>query len=432
MSIRLGSSILLDMERLDRRFNPLGTISGMDFSVGGNRIFNLMNRSNYNGAAANHSVVGLCSVANNSIVFGNMEVYTNMGGCRSRVSGTGTSFGTNGRGTVNGRRLTGFVTRGGRTVHSTGGSRGGYSGRCSTGLIRTLGTRCGPHVSTTANSRGGTLVTRCGCRLHGTGGAGLMARVRVVFRSPVTSLSPEVAIHSVVTRKLVVRNRAGGRIVSGGMCRVLRLMKLITSRTDHCPRRFSNNRHREVNITHSVVVGPSLVVTSRPISTLSISVRTRIVGLLGSLESGFNLAVLFVTRSLSMIGCFSSEVNIVCCNGVMRLTSSSRLFLGPLRPCAGSLLSTVPLPSPVCRGTEGEISCGPLTTRSCSISRPAFHRIGPNRFMVYGRTRCSRCVTVLGWRRGRLYQLCYHPGGQFNFQQGVYLCEQTFRYRING
>lgn len=150
----------------------------------------------------------------------------------------------------------------------------------------------------------------------------------------------------VVTRPLIVRAGLSGTRQGRLISRVLRIIKLARRRTSQCTRRFDNNRHRQVNVTETLVVGPGLVVTSRPISTLSISVRSRVLGLLGSLRARFGLACLFVSRSLDMIRRVDSDVKIVCLNAVIRSNPGSIVFSGPLRPCAGTLLSSIPIPSP--------------------------------------------------------------------------------------
>lgn len=231
---------------------------------------------------------------------------------------------------------------------------------------------------------------------------GFYHSVRVVFRSPCTSLGPHVAIRSVVTRNLSVRNLIGaGRRHHTGIRRLLRAINLGGSRTDHCPRRFSNNRHRHVNVTHTLTIRPHFVVTSRPVSTLSISVRTRIIGLLGSLRRRGNLACLFVTRSLSVIGCVSSHVNIVRFNHLLRMKPTSSICAGPLRSCATDLVSTIPIPSPRFRHGHGRVLCSTSVRRSIRNGPTGLHRVAPNRFIHYHRSRirvCGRHTT--GCRRG--------------------------------
>lgn len=237
---------LLGIRRLSGRFptrsnvftghfsgHIISTMGSVSFRVCPNRAFNLINRSNYNGSAANHAVVHLAGPATNGIFFRNGSITR-----------------------VDGRRV--------GSVHH---------------------------------------------------------RVRFVFRSPCTSLGPHVAVKRVISRPVAVRNINAGRRHVRHIHRLLSIIKLGPRRVGHCPRRFSNNRHRHINVTHTFTLGPGLVVYSRPISTLSMSVRTRILGLLGRLRSGFNATCLFVTRSLSIIRRVSSHITIVCLNGVIRISS---------------------------------------------------------------------------------------------------------------
>lgn len=267
----------------------------------------------------------------------------------------------------------------GRTLLGIGGLGGRFSvkGKRALGTISSISFRVGRKrafkVINRSNYKGSAtkhaVVNLCGHArnsiLCSKGGIRAVARgreftfregVRVVFRSPCTSLGPQSAIRRVVSRPVRIRKLCpgGGRQLRQ-ICRLLRSIKLGHSRTGHCPRRFDNKREREVKVTHTLTLSPRFVVTSRPVSTLSMSMRTRMIGLLGKLRGGGNLACLFVTRSLSVIGRVDSEVNIVCLKGLIRLAADRGLCGGPLRPCARTLLSTVPVPSPSIRSRQREV-----------------------------------------------------------------------------
>lgn len=267
---------------------PLGTISSVSFTVHPKRALNLINRSNYKGAAMNHALLHLCRPATNGVAFSKGILFSD-------------------------------------------------KRRCSRGKGVVISTGKGPIVN------GGMSIGVVPC--HG--------RVRVMFRSPCSSLGPHVAIRSVVKRPLSIRGLCEGEgRHHRGVLSLVRLINLGTRRTVHCTRRFSNKRHRHVKVTHTLTMGPGFVIYSRTMSTLSISVRTRIIGVFRRLRRGLKITCLFVTRSLLIMRRVSSQVTIVCLKGVVRVTSTSRLGTGPVRPCALDLLSTIPVPSP--RATEGD------------------------------------------------------------------------------
>lgn len=124
---------------------------------------------------------------------------------------------------------------------------------------------------------------------------------------------------------------------------LLRQINLPTSYVGHFPRRFSKKRQRHVYVTHTLTLGPGFVVYSRSISTLSISIRTRILGLLGRLRTRFGLACVFVSRSLTIIGFVDSHVVMIGRNHVRRVNPTRTVCHSPRATCARRLVGTVPV-----------------------------------------------------------------------------------------
>ncbi len=67
------------------------------------------------------------------------------------------------------------------------------------------------------------------------------------------------------------------------------------------PARLSNNRRRQITVTHILTTRPSVVLTSRPANGLSSASNRRVVGVVGSLRSR-NGAVILVARSVGITG----------------------------------------------------------------------------------------------------------------------------------
>lgn len=164
--------------------------------------------------------------------------------------------------------------------------------------------------------------------------------VRIMFRSPGSSLGPQLGILRVVRRNLQIRRpalsttRHRRRIVT-----IVRRIKLSPRAHRHCPTRFSNNRQRHVTVTETLVLGPSLVVLSRPASSLSGAMRTRVLALLGSLRRGRRLTCLFVDRSLRIIHTLYRRIVMLQRKRMIRRKPYTHIFTAPRRRCAHRLLT---------------------------------------------------------------------------------------------
>lgn len=117
------------------------------------------------------------------------------------------------------------------------------------------------------------------------------------------------------TRSFVVRAR--------GKCSAV-----VNSHKKH----LSNNRHRHIDVTHTVLGGPPVLVLSRTASTLSARSRHLIRRTLRHLVGSH--AAVTVTRELDAVG-GTSRVYMLCRNSVMREKARSRLVT--LGKCCGGL-----------------------------------------------------------------------------------------------
>lgn len=169
-------------------------------------------------------------------------------------------------------------------------------------------------------------------------------RVSVVFRSPVASLGPCVHINRRLVRILVLRGGVDGTRTFRRSIQVLSTMGVPRTHghVGVCPRRFSNNVHRQIVVTVTLLYQPGLLVTSRPAATLSIAMRTRVVALLGRLGQRFGATVVVVARSLNIITKVYSGILMVCTKHAVRCNGTHSIFCRPIRPCSVNLLGTIP------------------------------------------------------------------------------------------
>lgn len=77
--------------------------------------------------------------------------------------------------------------------------------------------------------------------------------------------------------------------------RILRQIKL-DRHVQRFPNRLSNKRYRHITVTHTVVNGPRVLLTSRPANGLSSQVKTRIVSVLRQLGQRSKQAVIVIAR----------------------------------------------------------------------------------------------------------------------------------------
>lgn len=157
------------------------------------------------------------------------------------------------------------------------------------------------------------------------GGIGLGPRghgVNCLFRG--CTLFPAVAIRGGVTTKL----GKGGRRGTGHIHRVVRGFRLAKLRGQF-PTRLSKNRRREMTLTEVVTCGPSIVLLSRPFSTLSVCLGSHLRRRLRRLLRSCRNAIVVISRDESRICQFDRRLLVVSRKRVITTKGAGRLFRGP-------------------------------------------------------------------------------------------------------
>ncbi len=145
--------------------------------------------------------------------------------------------------------------------------------------------------------------------------------VNVIFRS--FELVPAVDIFSGITFTVRIMNTSDGR-VEGRISGTLSGINLKRG-THSVPGRLSNNRRRHINLTHTLMGSPSLVVTSRPANGISPGVSCRVMALLARVGGG-NAAVLVMARSRGLIHSFRRHIVVLSNNGVVTSGIKNRVW----------------------------------------------------------------------------------------------------------
>lgn len=163
------------------------------------------------------------------------------------------------------------------------------------------------------------------CRVHSGRITTRHQSVNVIFRH--FGLFPRVATtRGIVTNPIIIHNSGGG----GTQRQTVSLLNRINlnSHNSDCPVRLSNKRRRQITVTQTLTVSPSLVLFSRPASTLSPRLINRILSIVHGLTDS-NVAVIIIARRVKFTQRTKSVLTFVSTNIITRVNRPQRLLTGP-------------------------------------------------------------------------------------------------------
>ena len=158
---------------------------------------------------------------------------------------------------------------------------------------------------------------------------------QMVFQDPYSSLNPRKRIRHALAQPLVNHRICKADETEARSTRLLELMGLAPAVDflDRFPHELSGGQRQRVVLARALAAEPQVLVADEPVSSLDMSTRAQILGLLQGLRREMGLAVLLITHDLAIVSNIADRV------GVMYL---GRLFeVGPVASVIGAAAASV-------------------------------------------------------------------------------------------
>ena len=173
--------------------------------------------------------------------------------------------------------------------------------------------------------------------------------IQMVFQDPTASLNPRFTVRRTVEDPLRLHSnlrRAGRRERAQ---EVLGRVGLGAELLDRYPHELSGGQRQRVNIARAIATEPRLVVLDEPTSALDVSLRARIIMLLGELREKLGMTYLFISHDLATVKYLARRVAVMYLGTIVEQALTHELFRHPLHPYTRALLSAIPVPDPDAR-----------------------------------------------------------------------------------
>lgn len=167
-------------------------------------------------------------------------------------------------------------------------------------------------------------------------------RVQMVFQDPHASLNPRMAVGTLMQEALTLRQRQRGREARQEARRILDLVGLPANALARYPHEFSGGQRQRVAIARALAIQPEVIVMDEVTSALDVSVQATILNLLRDLQQQFQLAYLFISHDLSVIGAMSEAVAVMYLGRIVEQGPREAIFANPRHPYTRALLESVP------------------------------------------------------------------------------------------
>ncbi len=221
--------------------------------------------------------------------------------------------------------------------------------------------------------------------------------IGMIFQEPMTSFSPVHTIGDQIMEAVllhipgVTKKEARERTIE-----ILRRVGIPKAerRVDNYSHQFSGGMRQRAMIAMALSCNPKLLIADEPTTALDVTIEAQILELLKDLQQEFNMAIMYISHDLAVVGGVADEVMVMYLGLVMEHASAEEVFENPLHPYTQALWRSIPkidgdlsrlkpisgtLPSPfaVHKGCPFFSRCEHRIVGVCDIERPPLVEVKP-------------------------------------------------------
>lgn len=163
--------------------------------------------------------------------------------------------------------------------------------------------------------------------------------IQIIFQNPMDSLNPRQPIGNGIEEVLLnfKKENASQKAVE-------LLEKVGLSEEDYFkyPHEFSGGQRQRICIARALAVNPSILICDECVSALDVSIQQQILDLLKSLQTEFQLTILFISHDLAVVKMISDRIMVMKEGVIVQLGSSNEIFENPKTDYVKELIDAVP------------------------------------------------------------------------------------------
>ncbi len=173
----------------------------------------------------------------------------------------------------------------------------------------------------------------------------LAGQLQMIFQDPYESLNPRQTVQQILEEKYRIHNFPARDLEQ----EVLGLLDKVGMRPDALskfPHEFSGGQRQRIGIARAISMAPQIIVCDEPVSALDVSVQSKILNLLLSLQQTMGLTYVFISHDLSVVRHISDTIAVMYLGKIMEMAHADAIYRQPCHPYTKALLSAVPVPEP--------------------------------------------------------------------------------------
>lgn len=165
-----------------------------------------------------------------------------------------------------------------------------------------------------------------------------------IFQEPMTALHPTLTIgrqmtdtlrHNLALSHRAATDRAAELLAKVGIPRARDILKGYVHE-------LSGGMRQRVMIALAISCGPSLIIADEPTTALDVTIQAQVLDLLEDMRRELDLAMLFITHDLEVVGDFCDRAVVMYAGDVVERATSRAVVETPRHPYTRGLIDAIP------------------------------------------------------------------------------------------
>ena len=168
-------------------------------------------------------------------------------------------------------------------------------------------------------------------------------RIQAVFQDPFASMNPRLSVAEILLEGLqAARDRRSSSECRARILEVLGAMGLDASVLGAYPHEFSGGQRQRLCLARALVLRPEVLVLDEPTSALDVTIQAKVLELLESLKTRFQLSYLLITHDLGVVSRLADRVLVMDEGRAVETGPVARVLTRPRSAAAQALMAALP------------------------------------------------------------------------------------------